>query len=205
MPSSACIAISNGADIPTVDMHGCELAVASELPRLDGHLFDREGECMSCREPGTRTLRGSGYRSLRWPSLNGCQRAGRPLFGSIAHFTTSLFRASVAGFIAHIEIKTLCPAATRSARKFLISDVWISPAPKKSAIGTTSLRDIPYPATQGFPNHRAISFSTSQRLRQCRCRHHDRIASAPLCEPPSTGMVRVRNGASDSPRTSIRA
>ena len=37
-------------------------SVNLEFPRFDGHFFTDEGECFSCRERGTRTLRNSGIR-----------------------------------------------------------------------------------------------------------------------------------------------
>ena len=47
---------------PQLDQIGLKL----EFPRFDGHFSLDEGECFSCRERGTRTLRISGNRWLRW-------------------------------------------------------------------------------------------------------------------------------------------
>ena len=55
------------------------LSAAEELefPRFDGHFFIDEGECFSCREQGTRTLRNSGISWSRWCALGAVLKVWR--------------------------------------------------------------------------------------------------------------------------------
>src|SRR6056297_1848544 len=48
-----------------------------EFRRFDGHFFNDEGECFSCRERGTRTLRSSGIRWSLWCALGAVLKVWR--------------------------------------------------------------------------------------------------------------------------------